>query len=120
VQFQREHEFAATVEQVATLMSDPNFQTMLDLPDLARPDVVAHEVDGASHRLTLRYEYVGQLDPIAQKVVGGRKLTWLQELRIDVETGQVTPTADDPDELPDVASRNLRVREIRNRISGTH
>ena len=39
MQFEREHEFAATVEQVATLMSDPNFQTMLDLPDLARPDV---------------------------------------------------------------------------------
>jgi hypothetical protein len=90
VQFEREHEFAATVEQVATLMSDPNFQTMLDLPDLARPDVVAHEVDGTSHRLTLRYEYIGQLDPIAQKVVAGRKLTWVQDLRIDVATGAGT------------------------------
>ena len=68
-------------------MSDPAFQTELDLPDLARPDVVAHEVDGASHRLTLRYAYIGQLDPIAQKVVGGRKLTWVQDLRIDVSTG---------------------------------
>jgi len=87
VQFEREHEFAGTVEQVASLMSDPNFQTMLDLPDLARPDVVAHEVDGTTHRLTLRYEYIGQLDPIAQKVVGGRKLTWVQDLRIDVATG---------------------------------
>jgi Protein of unknown function (DUF2505) len=35
----------------------------------------------------LRYEYVGQLDPIAQKVVGGRKLTWVQDLRVDVATG---------------------------------
>jgi hypothetical protein len=90
VQFEREHEFAGTVEQVATLMSDPGFQGMLDLPDLARPDVVAHAVDGPSHRLTLRYEYIGQLDPIAQKVVGGRTLTWVQDLRIDVATGAGT------------------------------
>ena len=85
--FEAEHDFVGTVEQVATLMSDPGFQTTLDLPDLARPDVVAHEVDGTTRRLTLRYAYIGQLDPIAQKVVGGRKITWVQDLRIDVATG---------------------------------
>ncbi len=88
--FEREHGFAGTVERVATIMSDPAFQTRLDLPDLARPDVVAHEVDGASHRLTLRYAYIGQLDPIAQRIVGGRKLTWVQDLRVDVSTGMGT------------------------------
>ena len=36
--------------------------------------------------LRLRYEYIGQLDPIARKVVGGRKLTWIQELRLDTAT----------------------------------
>jgi len=87
VHFEAEHEFAGAVEQVASLMSDPGFQAMLDLPDLARPDVVAQDVDGTAHHLTLRYEYIGQLDPVAQKVVGGRKLTWVQELRIDVATG---------------------------------
>lgn len=90
MQFEREHEFPGTVEQVASMMSDPAFQTGLDLPDLARPDVVAHEVDGAAHRLTLRYAYIGQLDPIAQKVVGGRSLTWVQDLRIDVQHGSGT------------------------------
>ena len=90
MQFEREHEFAGTVEQVASIMSDPAFQTQLDLPDLARPHVVAHEVDGTTRRLTLRYAYIGQLDPIAQKVVGGRKLTWVQDLRIDVATGAGT------------------------------
>lgn len=87
MQFARDHEFAGSVDRVATLMSDPSFQTGLELPDLARPEVVAHEVDGDSHRLSLRYRYVGQLDPIAQKVVGGRTLTWVQELRIDVSRG---------------------------------
>ena len=88
--FECEHAFAGLVEQVASIMSDPAFQTRLDLPDLARPDVVTHEVDGTARRLTLRYEYIGQLDPIAQKVVGGRKLTWVQDLRIDVGTGTGT------------------------------
>jgi hypothetical protein len=90
VQFEREHEFGGTVTQVASIMSDPAFQTQLDLPDLARADVVAHEVDGAEHRLTLRYAYVGKLDPIAQKVVGGRAITWVQDLRIDVARGAGT------------------------------
>ena len=85
-----EHDFAGTVERVASIMSDPGFQTQLDLPDLARPDVVAHEVDGTSHRLTLRYAYMGQLDPIAQRVVRGRKLTWVQDLRIDASSGTGT------------------------------
>ncbi len=87
VHFECEHDFPGTVEQVASIMSDPAFQTGLDLPDLARPGVVTHEVDGTARRLTLRYEYIGQLDPIAQKVVGGRTLTWVQDLRIDVGTG---------------------------------
>ncbi|HEU5308538.1 MAG TPA: DUF2505 family protein [Acidimicrobiia bacterium] len=90
MQFEREHDFAGTLAEVARVMSDPAFQAGLDLPDLARPDVVAHEVDGASHRLALRYEYIGQLDPFAQKVVGGRTLTWVQDLRIDVTTGAGT------------------------------
>jgi hypothetical protein len=87
VHFEREHDFAGTVERVATIMSDPAFQAALDLPDLARPDVVAHDVDGTVRHLTLRYQYIGQLDPIAQKVVGGRRITWVQDLRIDVATG---------------------------------
>jgi hypothetical protein len=90
VHFEHEHHFGGSVERVATVMSDPAFQTALDLPDLARPDVVAHEADGPSRRLVLRYEYVGQLDPIAQRVVGGRTLTWVQDLRIDVRTGAGT------------------------------
>jgi Protein of unknown function (DUF2505) len=90
VQFEREHDFAGTVARVASIMSDPEFQTTLDLPDLARPDVVAHEVDGAARRLVLRYRYIGQVDPIAQKVVGGRALAWVQDLRIDTTTGQGT------------------------------
>jgi hypothetical protein len=90
VHFEREHDFEASVERVTTLMSDPDFQSGLDLPDLARPEVVAYEVDGTSRVLGLRYEYVGQLDPIARRIVAGRKLTWVQELRVEPTTGAGT------------------------------
>jgi Protein of unknown function (DUF2505) len=90
VRFEHEHDFAGSVGEVATMMSDAAFQTGLDLPDLTRPDVVADEVVGSEHRLTLRYQFVGQLDPIAQKVVGGRTLSWVQDLCLDVGTGAGT------------------------------
>jgi hypothetical protein len=87
VHFEHEHDFAGSAVRVAEIMSDASFQTGLDLPDLSRPEVIGAEADGDQRLLKLRYEYIGQLDSIAQKVVGGRTLTWVQELRIDVERG---------------------------------
>jgi hypothetical protein len=84
--FQVEHEFPAPRAEVADVLCDPDFQTQLDLPDLSRPEVVESSIDGTSRLLRLRYEYVGQVDGIARKIVGGRKLTWIQELRLDTET----------------------------------
>ena len=75
VHFEREHDFAGTVERVADDHERPG------VPDGARPARPGPARRGRArgrrpaHRLTLRYEYIGQLDPIAQKVVGGRKLT---------------------------------------------
>jgi Protein of unknown function (DUF2505) len=37
--------------------------------------------------LRLRYDFVGHLDPLARRLLGGRRLTWLQELRLDRATG---------------------------------
>ena len=90
MRFESEHEFAASVERVAMLMSSPDFQAQLDLPDLSRPEVVTHEVDGSNQLLELRYQYVGQLDPIARRVVGNRTLTWIQVLQISATTGTGT------------------------------
>jgi uncharacterized protein DUF2505 len=124
VRFERVHEFGATVARVATLMSAPAFQTGLDLPDLSRPTVVAHDVDGARHHLTLRYEYVGKLDPIAQRVVGARTLSWVQDLRLDVEegTGTLSFSADGvggrADGSATVAITAIGDGSCRRRISG--
>ena len=79
------------------MLCDPAFHTQLDLPDLSRPEVVASSVDGTTRVLRLRYEYIGQLDPVARKVVGGRKLTWIQELHLDTSsyTGTLSFSAEE-------------------------
>jgi Protein of unknown function (DUF2505) len=74
------------------VLCDPAFQTGLDLPDLSRPEVIASSAGGTTRLLRLRYEYVGQLDGVARRILGDRKLTWLQELRLDTETFQGTLT----------------------------
>jgi Protein of unknown function (DUF2505) len=84
--FEVDHDFPGSCARVADVLCDPEFQTQLDLPDLSRPEVVASSVDGTTRLLRLRYEYIGQLDPIARKVIGGRKLTWVQELQLDTTT----------------------------------
>jgi Protein of unknown function (DUF2505) len=90
VHFERDHDFPASPERVGALMCDPEFQTHLELPDLSLPTVVAHEVDGTSCRLRLRYEYTGELDSLARRVIGGRRLTWVQELALDRVNGTGT------------------------------
>jgi hypothetical protein len=87
VHFAEGSDFDATPERVGELMSDPEFQAALDLPDLSAPTVVAHEVDGPRRLLRLRYQYVGQIDSFAKRIIGNRQLTWVQELRLDVTTG---------------------------------
>jgi hypothetical protein len=102
VHFEAEHAFPGGCAAVAAVLCDPGFHTNLDLPDLSRPTVVEDGNDGTARVLTLRYEYVGQLDPIARKVIAGRELTWIQALRLDTTTfaGTLTFSAEAaPDRL---------------------
>jgi hypothetical protein len=124
VHFEADHEFPGSCAAVAALLCDPAFQTQLALPDLSLPTVVDQADDGRSRRLKLRYEYVGQLDPIARKVIGGRQLTWIQELRLDTTTfaGTLTFSAEAaPDRLNGQADLALVAdgdAKCRRRISG--
>jgi uncharacterized protein DUF2505 len=92
VHFETEHEFPGSCAAVAAVLCDPEFHTNLDLPDLTRPTVAEHGDADGIRTLTLRYEYVGQLDPIARKVIAGRELTWIQALRLDTTTWTGTLT----------------------------
>jgi len=125
VHFEVEHEFAASRADVADLLCDASFQQQLDLPDLSRPEVVERVVDGPTWRLRLRYEYVGQLDPIARRMLGGRQLTWIQELCLDTSscTGTLSFSAEeDPDRLHGTAAVAITALDggarSRRRIAG--
>ena len=87
MRFQAEHRFPAAPEAVAELLVDPEFHEGLELPDLALLGVVDHRADGAEALLSLRYEYVGHLEPVAQRLVGRAQLTWIQEAVVDRVTG---------------------------------
>jgi hypothetical protein len=86
VHFVAEHRFAAPVEAVIAGLTDPAFHRELQLPDLKLLDVDEHtnQTETVVH---LRYDFVGQLDPFARRLLGNRRLTWLQELRLDRASG---------------------------------
>ena len=75
--------------------------------------------------LRLRYEYVGQLDPISRKIVGARQFTWIQELRLDTTTlrgdAVVLGRSGRPDDSTGGQGRDHRARRggaRRRRIAG--
>jgi hypothetical protein len=87
VRFHAEHRFHGPVAAVAALLADPAFYGELDLPDLSRPELVEERTNGTEVVVRLRYEFVGHLDPIVLRLLGSSRLTWIQEVRIDEQTG---------------------------------
>ena len=83
MRFHAEHQFPGRVESVIGILADPSFHTELEIPDLELVGVVEHDDDGVEATIVLRYEFVGHLDPMVQRLLGGRRLTWLQELVVD-------------------------------------
>jgi hypothetical protein len=111
VRFHAEHHFVAPAGEVAALLLDPEFHRGLELPDLALLSAVEAEAEGAEAALRLRYDFVGHLDPLAQRLLGGRRLTWFQELRLDraTGTGRLTFAAESaPDKLRGAAEFSIR------------
>jgi Protein of unknown function (DUF2505) len=86
VHFAVEHRFAAPIDAVIAGLTDPAFHRELQLPDLALLDV-EDRANGTEAVLRLRYDFVGHLEPFARRLLGDRRLTWLQELRLDRSTG---------------------------------
>jgi Protein of unknown function (DUF2505) len=105
--FTTEHHFPAPPERVAALIVDPDFETGVALPDLSTPKVLTRDADHVPNVLRLRYEYTGQLDPIARRLLGSRDLALIQEVRIDpaAGTGRLTLEAEaDPRRLHGAAT----------------
>ncbi len=90
VHFESVHRFHGSPASVARILADPGFYRDLDLPDLSLPEMVENRTEGNDAVVTLRYEFVGHLDPLARALLGGGRLTWVQEVRVDLRNGSGT------------------------------
>ena len=84
MRFRAQHRFRGRPGAVAQVLSDPSFYLDLALPDLHRPEVIEQRADDNGVVLLLRYEFVGDLIPMARRVLGNQQLSWMQEVRIDL------------------------------------
>ncbi|HSL57455.1 MAG TPA: DUF2505 domain-containing protein [Acidimicrobiales bacterium] len=91
--FSAEHRFAAPPDRVAAAMTDPAFAPRLvELPDVGAAEALGSGRDGPVSWLRVRLAYDGQLDPVAQRVLGGDEVAWIQEYRLDA--ARLTGTVD--------------------------
>ena len=87
MRFRAEHHYRGSDAAVVALLADPTFYLGLALPDLSRPELVEERENGDDVVLRLRYEFEGNLDPIATRFIGSGRLAWIQEVRIDRAAG---------------------------------
>lgn len=90
MRFEAVHRFGAAPDAVAAVLADPGFYRSLRLPDVGTPEVVSHDgvADGVA-RLRLRYEFTGSLDPLARRLLGGRRLAWIQDVHVEGRGGRL-------------------------------
>ena len=92
MRFEVEHAFDADPASLIAVWLDPEFHLALDLPDVNRPELLNDTTAGSEHTLGLRYQFVGHVDPIVNKLLAGRPLTWRQTLTFDAASGRGTLT----------------------------
>ena len=100
MRFEVEHAFDADPASLTAVWLDPAFHLALDLPDVSRPKLVTDTATGTQHTLDLRYEFIGHVDPIVNKLLAGRPLAWRQRLTFDTASrrGMLTVVSEDGSE----------------------
>ncbi len=91
MRFAIEQRFTADADAVARAYTDPALYAALDgLPKLSDPTVLAHEVDGDTVRLQVRYRFGGELSAAARAVIDPSRLTWVEESTHDLASRSTT------------------------------
>ena len=91
MRFTVDQRFAADASAVARAYADPElYAHQEDGPKLARPEVVAHEVDGDVVRLQVRYRFRGELSAAARAILDPARLSWVEHSVHDLAAGTTT------------------------------
>jgi hypothetical protein len=94
MKFTIEQRFAASADEVGGALSSVDYLTtaMGELPDISRPEIRAHRVDGNEVLLNLEYRFAGSLPSVVARVIDTAKLSWIEDTRINTSTWTATFT----------------------------
>jgi hypothetical protein len=85
MRFTIDQRYAGPPEAVARAYADPElYARQEDGPKLGRPEVVAHEVDGDTVRLQVRYRFRGELSAAARAILDPSRLSWVEHSEHDL------------------------------------
>ena len=89
--FDLRQRIACPVDQVVAAFVDPQFYEALDsLPNLSRPEVLTHEIDGTTAHLRVRYRFTGNLSAAVRAAIDPNKLSWVDDSVHDLSAHRVT------------------------------
>jgi hypothetical protein len=85
MRFTVDQRFAADPAAIARAYADPElYAHQEDGPKLARPELVAHEVEGDTVRLQVRYRFRGELGAAARAILDPARLSWVEHSTHDL------------------------------------
>lgn len=91
MRFTLDTSYAAAADLVAGAYADPAlYDAFGGLPRAGEPEVVAHQVQGTTVRLDVRWRFTADLSPAARAVIDPDRLTWVERATHDLATRTVT------------------------------
>ncbi len=87
MKFSHNATYPASFEKVVEASTSEQFlSSMTDLPETAVPERRSFSDDGNIVTCEIFWEHTGQLDPMANMLLKGKPLTWVQTITIDKST----------------------------------
>lgn len=91
MRFQLQQRIAAPVDDVVAVFVDPGFyESLEELPNLARPELLSREERGAIVRMRVRYRFIGHLSSAVKAAIDPKRLTWVEESDHDLAARRVS------------------------------
>ncbi len=101
MQFEFVQTIGAPLAGILDAFGDPlYYDALAALPDLNSPVLLERHEVGDVVTVRVRLAYTGRVSPAVARLVSPEKLTWVTELQIDRESGDICFTVE-PDHYPD-------------------